>query len=290
MLQRDSIANTVFVSLALCVVCSLLVSGAAVGLKDRQEANKKLDRQKNILEATGLAMSETGQPSSKLSREKVDELFKRIESKLVDLKTGEYVDRDPVTDRDSSTYDERKAARETATNFTMESPKFDTGISSREKIARVYLVRDKSNTKLEQIVLPVYGKGLWSTLYGFLAVDKDLNTIRGLTFYEHAETPGLGGEVDNPEWKAKWKGKVIYNPQGEPSLGVSKGPSPPGNQHMVDGLSGATITSNGVTWLLRSWVSDDGFGPFFEKLAEQSKEHSKTSELKTTTQVKASNG
>src|SRR5690606_17188592 len=114
--------------------------------------------------------------------------------------------------------------------------------------AEVYLVNDAQG-QLERIILPVHGYGLWSTLYGFMALESDLNTVVGLGFAEHGETPGLGGEVDNPSWKAKWPGKKVYK-DGEVELGLIKGtvdPSSANADWQVDGLSGATLTSNEVS-------------------------------------------
>ena len=260
--QRDSMGYTIGVALALCVVCSFCVSAAAVALKDRQELNKQVDRQKNILDATGIAYNETGEPASQLSIKQVKELFGQVEERLVNLETGDY-----VTDMDPDTYDERKAAKieNESVSVKEQDPEFDPGIARREKIARVYFVRD-STGGISQVVLPIYGKGLWSTLYGYLAVRSDLQTIQGLTFYEHGETPGLGGEVENPMWKAQWEGRWLYGEEGKPAVGVAKGPAPQDSQYLVDGLSGATITSRGVENLVRYWVGENGFGPYLEKL------------------------
>lgn len=263
MSQRESLGNTFLVALILCVVCSLGVSTAAVALRDKQEENQELDRKKNILDATGIAYDETGAPASELSREQVNQLYARIDEKLVNLETGEY-----VTDLDIETYDERAAAKDPETSVAIEDPAFDIGISRRETVARVFFVRDPEGN-IEQVVLPVYGKGLWSTLYGYLAIRSDLKTIQGLTFYEHAETPGLGGEVENPMWKAQWQGLYLYGEEGNPAAGVAKGPAPSDSEYLVDGLSGSTITSRGVTNLVRYWASDNGFGPFLDKLEQE---------------------
>jgi Na+-transporting NADH:ubiquinone oxidoreductase subunit C len=114
--------------------------------------------------------------------------------------------------------------------------------------------------------------GLWGTMYGFIAIDKDLNTIQGLTFYKHKETPGLGAEIDNPNWKAKWPGRLIHDDSGNIAIKVIKGPaaSPSEAPHQVDGLSGATLTSNGVTNLLKFWLGDNGFGPYLQSLGGKS--------------------
>ncbi len=261
--QRDSVGYTIGVALVLCIVCSLGVSGAAVALKDRQEQNKVLDRQKNILDATGIAYGETGAPASELKPEKVTQLFGRIDEKLVNLETGEF-----DTTTDPKTYSERAAAKIDSESSVIDTVDGNPGFKRRENIVRVYLVRDASG-KVSQVVLPVYGKGLWSTLYGYLAVKSDLKTAQGLTFYEHGETPGLGGEVDNPAWKAQWEGLKLYDDNGEPVATVAKGPAEAGNVHAVDGLSGATITGRGVTNLVRYWTGEDGYGPFLDKLDSQ---------------------
>ncbi len=263
-MDRDSTFGTVAIAGTLCVVCSLAVSIAAVSLRPDQELNKKLDRQRNILDAAGLSIGEYGRPASELSRKQIDELYSRVSEKLVDLETGEY-----NTDLSIEEYDPREAVDKADMSIPIENPTYDLGEQRREKVARVYFVRKPGEEQIRQVVLPVYGKGLWSTLYGYLALKSDLKTIEGLTFYEHAETPGLGGEVDNPDWKAQWAGQKLYGDDGKPMAEVYKGPAPEGNPYTVDGLSGATITSRGVTNLLRYWASDDGYGVFLGKLKDE---------------------
>lgn len=262
MLQRDSVGYTIGAAVLLCVVCSMCVSVAAVVLKDQQSVNMTLDRQKNILDATGLAYAETGEAAALLSRAQVAELFKRIDERLVNLETGQY-DHSVAAEA----YDERKAAKDPKTSVPVLEPQFNPGVKQREKIARVYFVRNDQG-QIQQVVLPVYGKGLWSTMYGFLALKSDLKTVQGLSFYSHGETPGLGGEVDNPNWKRQWEGRSIYDlDSGKIAIGVAKGPAQDQDrQYKVDGLSGATITARGVENLLRYWISDDGFSPFLKML------------------------
>lgn len=262
-MQRDSMANTFVVAFVLCGICSLIVSGSAVGLKKFQDENKALDVQKNIISAAGLAGDEP------LTRDRVKSIFEKIERKLVDLETGEYVDEGKAGIK-IDTYDPRKAAKDPKLSASTKGTAFDIGISAREKYAFAYLVKNDQG-ELTQVVLPIYGKGLWSTMYGFLALEKDLKTVKGITFYEHGETPGLGGEIENPTWKALWPGKKVYKGDSSDTniaFGVKKG-SPEGDekQYLVDGLSGATITSRGVDQLLKYWVSDSGFGKFLKKLS-----------------------
>ena len=125
--------------------------------------------------------------------------------------------------------------------------------------------------KIESLILPMHGKGLWSTLYGFLAVESDAQTVSGIVFYEHAETPGLGGEVDNPRWRSTWKGRKVYGDDGQPKIEVIKGAagSASSDPFHVDGLSGATITSRGVSYLVQFWMGDDGFKPYLTRFKTQ---------------------
>jgi len=270
MLQRDSLGYTFGVATVLCVVCSLAVSAAAVALRKPQEINKLLDRQRNILDASGLALGEKGRLAGKLSKDDVAKLYERVEERLVDLQTGDY-----DSTLDAAEYEPKDAAKNDKINHVIEDEKFDIGFERRESVARVFLIRDPKTKEIVQVVLPVYGKGLWSTLYGYLAVKKDLQTVQGLTFYEHLETPGLGGEVDNPGWKAQWVGLKLFDKDGNPAAQVAKGPAPAGSEHMVDGLSGATITSRGVTNLVGYWTGPDGYGQYLKKLSEELKSQSK---------------
>jgi len=253
-MQRDSVSWTLIFATGLCVICSLMVSSAAVALRTQQDQNKELDRKQNILRAAGLL--EDGADAD------IDELFEKIETKIVDLETGEY-----VTDISPDQFDQRKAAADPQRSVDIPAGQDVAGIKRREKRSAVYLVRE--NGKLKTLVLPVYTKGLWSTMYGFLALESDLDTVKGLGFYEHGETPGLGGEVDNPNWKELWVGKEVFDDSGEIALRVIKGtvnPDSPDASHQVDGLSGATITSRGVTNLLDYWLGAGGFGPYLSKL------------------------
>ena len=135
-------------------------------------------------------------------------------------------------------------------------------------IIKIYHV--EKDGKLDMLVLPISGKGLWGTLYGYLAISSDTNTIRGITYYNHKETPGLGGEVDNPTWKSYWPDRKIYDESGDVAIHVIKGAaeSPETDPHKVNGLSGATITSRGVTNMLQFWLGDDGYGPYLKSIRE----------------------
>jgi len=236
------------VALALCLVCAIAVSTAAVVLKPRQLANQELDRQRNIVAVAGLM--EQGKT--------IEEMFENVEARIVDLETGAYVE-----DVDPATYDQRKAAKDPQLKVDIPREQDIANIGSRAKYATVYLVREGDD--VARVVLPVHGYGLWSTMYGFLALENDGNTVYALKFYDQRETAGLGGEVDNPNWRALWPGKEVYDPDGDVAIEVIKGSAPPDAVHEVDGLAGATLTGRGVTNLMQYWLSDQGFGPYLDK-------------------------
>lgn len=254
MARNETVKKTIAVAVLLCLVCSVVVSTAAVLLRPAQIANKALDFKSNILAAAGLLQEGVS----------VEQQFEAVTSRIVDLSTGKFTD-----EQDPETYDQRKAAKNPAMSEKIAVGQDVAKIGRRANFVTVYLADDGEGGEI--IILPVQGYGLWSTLYGFIALEPDLNTVVGLGFYEHAETPGLGGEVDNPRWKAIWQGKQVYNEQGEVALSVVKGsvdPQAPDSEHKVDGLSGATLTSRGVHNLVQFWMGENGFKPFLQNLKE----------------------
>lgn len=251
-MSRDSTARVLSVAFLLCVVCSILVSAAAVGLSDRQQRNKDEEKKKNILQAAGIYQAGTS----------VAEQFRRIEPRIVDLQTGEFSQR-----FDPASFDSRAAAREPETRFAIPAAQDLAAIKSRSRFMDVYLML--ADGQLQQLILPVHGKGLWSTMYGFISLASDLTTVNGFAFYEHGETPGLGGEIDNPNWKKQWPGKKVYDAAGQTRIEVLKGTvdkNSPEAVYQVDGLAGATLTARGVGNLLRYWMGDNGYKPFLDKL------------------------
>jgi Na+-transporting NADH:ubiquinone oxidoreductase subunit C len=250
--NQESTSRTIVVALVLCIVCSLVVASAAVLLKDKQDANKKLDRYSNILAAAGKLDVELD----------IEEQYNRlITAKVVDLDTGLYTDA-----VDAESFDQLRSAKDPSISVNLSSADDLAKISRRENYAMVYLV--ETDGELDKIVLPVRGYGLWSTLFGFLALENDANTVAGLGFFQHGETPGLGGEVDNPSWKALWPGKLVYQ-DGQVELQLIKGavaPGASGAQYQIDGLAGATLTSRGVTNLIQFWLGEKGFQKFLSNL------------------------
>lgn len=251
--KKESVARTLTVALLVCLVCSVVVSAAAVALKPVQATNRLQDKQRNILQIAGLYDESRS----------IEEQFSQITPRLVDLRTGEFSDaQDPLT------FDQQKASKDPDMSQQLTGEQDIASIRRRADYSTVYVV-ENTDGSIKTLILPIHGYGLWSTLYGFMALESDLQTVVGLGFYQHAETPGLGGEVDNPNWKAQWQGKVVYDESGDVDISVVKGsvdPNSPKAEHQVDGLAGATLTSRGVESLVRFWLGEDGFGPFLDHL------------------------
>lgn len=255
MANKDSVKGTLIVALVLCIVCSVIVSTAAVMLKPMQQANAALDLKRNVLMAGGLI------DPDQAGKAAVEEAFANVTIKYVDLRTGKFTDEEPAGGSG------RAAAKIPSASDKLTPEQDVAKIMRREHVKEVFLVEEDG--ELKKIILPVRGYGLWGQLYGFLALQDDLNTVAGLGFYEHKETPGLGGEVDNPNWKAIWEGKKAYAEDGDVALSVIKGSvdqNTPNAEYKVDGLSGATLTSKGVDNLVEFWLGSEGYGPFLKNL------------------------
>ncbi|MCH2157727.1 MULTISPECIES: Na(+)-translocating NADH-quinone reductase subunit C [unclassified Oleiphilus] len=264
MSSKETMGKTFTVAVLLCLVCSIIVAGSVVILKPTQQENKALNLQANILAAAGLLPAGADKTA-------IQEAFKKIDARIVDLDTGEYAEPDRVNKENALDYDQRKAQKDPKLSKAIAGSEDIASIKRRVDYAKVYLVRE--GDEIKTIILPVSGYGLWSTLHGFLALEADANTVVGFGFYEHAETPGLGGEVDNPNWKAQWPGKKVYDLDASeaPKIALLKGAvdrSNPEAEYQIDGLSGATLTSRGVTNLVQYWTGEHGFQKYLQKLRQ----------------------
>lgn len=247
-MPSDSLPKTFLVASTLCLVASMVVSTAAVSLRPLQEANKLKDKQINILQVAGLYSPEAD----------IADMFKQFEPRVLDIETGEFAEQ-----FDPTVFDDRAAADDPALSRALDNDPASIGRQSRYKT--VYLLRDDQN-RLDKLILPIHGYGLWSTLYGFIAIEEDGNEIYGLQFYEHAETPGLGAEVDNPRWKSQWSGKKLREDSGELGITVAKVAPLAGADFHVDALAGATLTSVGVDNLVRFWMGEQGYSRLLNRL------------------------
>ncbi|PIE07061.1 MAG: Na(+)-translocating NADH-quinone reductase subunit C [Rhodobacterales bacterium] len=244
----DSVGKTITVAVTVCLLASMVVSAAAVTLRPVQELNARRDKQINILQVAGIYDPEAD----------VGEAFAALESHVLELATGRFTE-----EFDAHTFDDRAAADDPALSIELEDDPAAIGRQSR--YVTVYLLRDETGA-LDKVILPIHGYGLWSTLYGFIALEENGNDIFGLQFYDHGETPGLGAEVDNPRWKALWHGKRLADENGTLQISVSKKASPAGADYHIDALAGASLTTAGVNNLVNFWMGEAGFGPFLKTL------------------------
>ena len=245
--MNDSIIKTLAVAFSVCLICSLVVSSSAVSLRDLQKENKLNDRRLKVLQVADIYDPELS----------ISEQFLQLESKFIDFDTGRIFTE--YNNFNIDEYDQVKATKDS--NLSKAIPASDdiAIIKNRENVGKIYILRDDLKN-IDKLILPIRGYGLWGTLFGFIAIESDFNTVSGIEFYEHKETPGLGAEVDNPKWKTSWKGKKIYD-DNQVTLKVIKGKVEDGDtmsMYKVDGLSGATITSSGVSKMVSYWFSDSG--------------------------------
>lgn len=252
-LNKDSVFGTFVVIISLCLVCSVLVSSAVVALGPFQQAAIANDRQVNILRVSGFDIEGS-----------VSETYaKHIEAKLLDLETGKFTE---ATSAEADAFNFQSLAKDPAYNVAIPADQDYAGIRTRTKLMPVFLSKDDEG-QVVRYILPFYGQGLWSTMYGYVAVAPDGNTVKAVTFYSHGETPGLGGEIDNPNWQAQWLDKKLFREDGSRGLHITKIADHvgEGKDFDVDCLSGATLTSNGVDHSINYWFSV-AYKPFLDNL------------------------
>ncbi len=238
--------NKMIIPLIACVACAVIVSVTAVSVRPEQNLNIENEKKLKILAAAGIVTDE------------VEKEFSNIETLYVDFASGQLV-------QVENNYDHIKASASAKSSSIVPKDQDIAILKRRENIAPIYVWYSEEE-KIQKVVLPIRGYGLWGTLYGYISLDSDLNTVKGIEYYDHKETPGLGGEVDNPDWKSDWDGKKVYDSSGKVILYVTKGPS--SEEYEIDGISGATLTSNGVTNMIRYWLGENGYGPVLQKLRE----------------------
>jgi Na+-transporting NADH:ubiquinone oxidoreductase subunit C len=248
--ERDTPGRVLAVAALVCVVCAVLVSAAVVVLRPIQDRNAMLQRQRGILEVAGIF-----RPG-----ESVASQFERVEARLVDLASGAYVE-----GGDAIRFDIAKAARDPELSDPVPAGSDVARINRRPRTMPVFLVRGEQG--IETVILPTHGYGLWSTMYAYVALDARGERVKGVTFYSHAETPGLGAEIENSRWRASWVGKRLLDESGQVRFDIAKGvPAAADAEHRVEAISGATLTGNGVENMIHYWLGEQGYGPFLARL------------------------
>ncbi len=250
--NKDSTGYILTVATLMSLVGAAVVSIAAVGLKPIQDANAAAEKKKNILVAAGVYKEGVN----------IDTAFdKNIKTAAIDLATGQ-----PTSEIDVKTFNAVKAAKDPKMGHSLKDDPAKIGYIA--KYAVIYQI--KKGDEVQRVILPIRGYGLWGTMYGFLAMSGNGKTIEGITFYDQKETPGLGAEILNPSWQAKWVGKTPYNNQGNPNIQLVKSMSndPQVVNHQIDSLAGATLTSRGVQKMINFWLGKQGYGPYLKKLSK----------------------
>jgi Na+-transporting NADH:ubiquinone oxidoreductase subunit C len=250
-MTEESLARTLSVATGVALGCALMVSTAVYLLRPMQLAYANLERNRIVVEVAGLAPAD-----SDLSDRALVALFVDLQVRIVDLETDQFTD-----DVDPQLYDQRAASSDPELSVAIPDPLDQARLGRRARYVPVYLLMD--GDQINRIVLPVSGQGMWSTLYGYLSLESDLNTIAEMRIYEHGETAGIGDRIQDPRWQNQWIGRQLYDDAGELRFRVTRDASLP---FEVDIISGASVTAEGVGNLVRYWLGEHGFAPLLAQL------------------------
>lgn len=244
--NNETIGRTFTVVIILCLVCSIIVAGSAVLLKPRQQANAAEAKQLNIMATAGI----------ETQGKEVTMLFgERVKTWGYDVASNELVAFNELSSLDASIGE--------AAPVSVSTVGVAAGVRDMHNLIPVYEILNESGAT-DSYVLDIRGAGLWGMMYAFLAVEPNGKDIRGIYFYNHGETPGLGGEIQNPRWTARFEGLQAVSASGDVTIAVRKA----AGEGEVDALSGATITSNGVNNTLKFWLSKEAYGGFLAQLRD----------------------
>ena len=250
-MSEETLVRTLSVATGIALACALMVSTAVYFLRPMQLAYADLERNRIIVEAAGLAPRDSG-----LSDRTVVGRFVDLQVRVVDLETGQFTE-----DVDAQLYDQRTASADPEMSVAIPEPLDLAGLGRRARYAPVYLVTDGG--RIDRIVLPIHGQGMWSTLYGYLTLQSDFNTVAGIRIFEHGETAGIGDRIQDPAWQGEWVGRRLYDEAGALRFRVVRNANPP---FEVDVISGATVTAEAVGNLVRYWLGEHGYGPLLDRL------------------------
>jgi len=258
-MNKDSPRNAFFVVMVTALVCSSLVSAAVVVLRPIQLNNQMLDQSRNIMQLTGLLPGDRV-----IEDEDMLELYKSLDIRIINIDEADYNEEiDPVT------FNTRLALNDPDLSVAIPSELDLASLGRRTRFMPVYMVWDDDG--LDRVILPVRGNGMWSMLYGYIALEPDLNTISGMTFYEQNETPGLGDQITHGHWLEQWQGRQVYDDQGNPRFRINEGvvqPDSATSRFEVDALTGATVTGDAVTSMVHYWFGPHGYRDFLLALRE----------------------
>lgn len=255
-MRRDGPLQAMLVVFGVALVCSLIVSTSAILLRPLQERNELIRRSRNIVALTGLTA-----PGGRATDEEVLAIAGQLDARVIDVDTGAFVDQ-----VEAAEFDARAAARDPERSAAIPPALDIASLGRRARRQVVYLVWQDGS--LHRVILPIHGQGMWSTLYGYIALEDDLETIADVTFYEQAETAGLGDQIERRDWQRQWQGQRLHDPAGIFRFRVAQGEADDESPYEVDGLTGATITGDAVTALVDYWFGQHGYAPFLQRLRE----------------------
>jgi Na+-transporting NADH:ubiquinone oxidoreductase subunit C len=245
-MPNESRPKVLIVAFLVSAVCALLVSGATVILRPIQTANRAAEEQARI---ETLVRGIPGMAAL------LEEAGGTLSTVVIDLDTGR-----AATDVTPATLE--TALADPANWTALDAGKDLAGLGQRPDIAQVFLLRQGETVSL--ILLPLAAQGYNGRIEAILALQGDMNTVAGIAVTRHAETPGLGGRIEEAAWQADWPGTEIRDPGGEIRFAVARGTS--STRYEVDGITGATRTSNAVTRMVRFWLGSDGYGPLIDAI------------------------
>lgn len=254
-LPPDHPARALTVAFAVAFVCATVVTTTAITLRPRLRAHRTAARAAELRELLARLPGADALLAGADARE--------VEAQVIELATGQ-----PDRALDPATFDPRAEAKDAAGTVAIPAELDVAELERRARHAVVYLVRAAG--RVEVVVLPVEGRGYGGPIRGFVALRGDGDTVLALSFFEHLETAGVGARIDDPAWRAKWEGRRVRDAEGRLRIGVATERLDPADApYQVDGISGATITSEAVGNLLRYWLGDHGYGPFLRTLRRE---------------------
>jgi Na+-transporting NADH:ubiquinone oxidoreductase subunit C len=237
------------------LVCSILVTFTVVKLQPIQKSYQNIERNRALVQISGLTND-----INLLSDREIVNIFQKIEARIIDLRVGQF-----DTKYNPDTFDTWTIDNNPELSIPIPTENDIAHLSRRSQLITVYLVKDKDT--MDRILLPIYGQGMWSKIYGFIALETDLNTIADIIIYKQAETSGIGDKILNSDWQSSWRKRKIYDDKGRLQIGIKGGQSDQKSLvsvHQIDAITGATVTVDAVKNLVRYWFGVHGYEPFLD--------------------------
>lgn len=257
--QIFSTTRTIIVTLVITTFCAVLVVAASSLLKPRQLAWLAIEMNRSIV----TAMEPSLIAGDVLTPTEVVERVSQLDILLIDLKTGAR-----SSAADPLLYNFFSAGENPELQYKIPPSMDVAGLVHRPTLAPVY--RHYEGVTLQRVGLPIYGPGMWSRIAGYIVLESDCNTIANIYFYQHGETPGIGDQIESPEWRKQWVGKKIRNEKGDFKFQQRKSTQVKGtDEYQIDAISGATVTSAAVILQAQYWLGDDGYGPYITRQREE---------------------